>query len=73
MASLLEMYGKFGLANWICLAKCENWSENGQWPTAISSSAMSVFPPIECCHFHSLSYNKMAFFRMKHETKLKRT
>ena len=33
---------------------------------------MSVLPPIECYCLHSLCYSRMAFFHMKHETKLKR-
>ena len=32
----IGMYSKFGR---ICLTNGENWSENGQLPTAISSSA----------------------------------
>ena len=42
MASPLEMYSKDGLANWICSAKWENWSKNGQWPTVISSSVIGI-------------------------------
>ena len=38
MASPMEMYSKFGLAKWIAQPNGENWSENDQWPTAISSS-----------------------------------
>ena len=34
MASPLEMYSEFGFA----LPNGENWSENGQWSTVISSS-----------------------------------
>ena len=34
MASPLEMYSKFGIANW---PNSKKWSENGQWPTVISS------------------------------------
>ena len=37
----LKTYRKFGRPKWILSAKCWNWSENGQWPTAISSTAYS--------------------------------
>ena len=43
MVSPLEMYSKYGLANRICSANGANWSENGQWPTAISSSVWGSF------------------------------
>ena len=37
MASPLEMYSKFCLANWITQPNSENWSENNQWATVILS------------------------------------
>ena len=38
------MVNIYGLANWICSAKIneENWLENGQWSTAISSSLVLI-------------------------------
>ena len=39
MVSQLEMYSKFGLQIGFAQPNGANWSENGQWPTAISSSA----------------------------------
>ena len=38
MVSPLEMCSKIGLANGFAQPNGENWSENGQSPTAISSS-----------------------------------
>ena len=42
MTSPLEIYSKFVLANHFCSAKSWNWSENGQWPTAISGSVIKL-------------------------------
>ena len=36
------MYSKDGLANWICSAKWENQSKNGQWSTVILSSVIGI-------------------------------
>ena len=40
MTSPMEMHSKFVLAIYFCSAESCNWSENGQWLTAISGSAM---------------------------------
>ena len=47
MVSPLEIYSKIGLANWINFAwpNRENWSENGQWPTVISSCDVDAILP----------------------------
>ena len=37
MASHLEMYSKYDIANWIARPSSKNWLENGQWLMAISS------------------------------------
>ena len=39
MAFPLEMYSKFGVGIGFVQPNGANWSENGQWPTDISSSA----------------------------------
>ena len=39
MAASLEMYSEFRFA----LPNGENWSENGQWSTVISSSDFTIY------------------------------
>ena len=34
----LKMYWRYGRSNRFWLAKCLSWSENGQWPTVVSST-----------------------------------
>ena len=48
----LKMYSKFGRS-----AKCRNWSENGQWPTIISNTAIPYTMKLKCAYLHAVYLN----------------
>ena len=53
MASPLEMYSKFGLANWICLAIWEKLV--GKWPMADCYFKLCIDTSIDSTVHHLLS------------------
>ena len=71
--TIMHIFYQINYNNKTSLASMQNFSKVEAIITIRHSNndKMFVLPPIECCRLHSFCYNRMAYFHVKHETKLK--